>query len=408
MAEEIELKLLLSEEAAKSIPTLLTEHLQLAHTRTSSELYNSYFDTPEHYFRKHGMAFRIRAQGGVFEQTIKTKGTVSGGLHQRPEHNVAIASPRPELSLFDQRLWPDHTDPNELQGSLECLFETTFTREAYRFQFAGSEIELVFDMGSIETAKEQLAICEVELELLSGCARDLVKIATQWRHHCQFRLSAVTKAQRGYQLVAGIPLARLTIQDTISKQSDGTVEQVLCECLRAALNCWQHCERVLLEEHKLREIHAIGETIHFAQFVLQQFADITECQALLLGAQQLSALGQQWQWSERFDALRELRSKRGAFRKKLAGNPLLLRELQTVLQSLLAQHQPTTMVWHGDCVAAQLLIVELLLTRPWRSGNADGSPMYQRAFAEFARGWVGSRAEQIKNTLATEAELSHT
>ena len=88
--------------------------------RQRLQLRNTYFDTPDHRLRQAGVALRIRstallAEGGgiedlqvlapdsmAWEQTVKARGTVTGGLHSRSEWNhelgrYASDAPVPKL-----------------------------------------------------------------------------------------------------------------------------------------------------------------------------------------------------------------------------------------------------------------------------------------------------------------------
>ena len=77
------------------------------------------------------MGLRVRASNGKFEQTIKTKGKVEGGLHQRPEFNVDLEHERPDLSLFPKHIWEDDLDVDVLNQQIEPLFSTHFERSRF-------------------------------------------------------------------------------------------------------------------------------------------------------------------------------------------------------------------------------------------------------------------------------------
>ena len=51
---------------------------------------NIYYETPDAWLRGHDMGLRIRGENGHYEMTMKIAGRVTGGLHQRPEYNVAL------------------------------------------------------------------------------------------------------------------------------------------------------------------------------------------------------------------------------------------------------------------------------------------------------------------------------
>lgn len=92
MTVEIELKFIAAPQAVAALP-----HWLAAWPHQHSEpqkLTNIYFETADNFLRSHDMGLRIRGFDDRYEMTIKTAGKVVGGLHQRPEYNVAIAEPQ--------------------------------------------------------------------------------------------------------------------------------------------------------------------------------------------------------------------------------------------------------------------------------------------------------------------------
>ncbi|MFT6898137.1 MAG: triphosphatase, partial [Paraglaciecola sp.] len=98
---EIELKLLASETAGQDIKNWLGGEYVNAEIMTPLELVNFYYDTPDRQLRRADMGLRIRGCNQVFEQTIKTRGSSVGGLHQRPEYNVPLSQPVLDLKGFE-------------------------------------------------------------------------------------------------------------------------------------------------------------------------------------------------------------------------------------------------------------------------------------------------------------------
>lgn len=78
------------------------------------------------------MGLRIRQRGEHLEQTIKLAGQVLGGMHQRPEYNRVIAQPVPDLTLFEEDIWPDDFPLFDIQRELKEIFRTDFTRHRWR------------------------------------------------------------------------------------------------------------------------------------------------------------------------------------------------------------------------------------------------------------------------------------
>ena len=85
-----ELKLLVNGHAKLLLEqTYLPSINARTHTR-QLHLFNQYFDTEDRQLSKHGIGFRIRSHEDNVEQTVKTAGSVVGGLHQRPEYNIPL------------------------------------------------------------------------------------------------------------------------------------------------------------------------------------------------------------------------------------------------------------------------------------------------------------------------------
>lgn len=144
------------------------------------ELGNIYFDTADNWLRKHDTGLRIRRFDDVFVQTVKTAGRVVAGLHQRPEYNAEHDSNEPKLALHPEDIWPAGKDIETLQAELTPLFSTNFTREQWLIGMPdGSQVEVAFDQGFVESGDLQEPICEVELELKSGQTDALFTLSRQ-------------------------------------------------------------------------------------------------------------------------------------------------------------------------------------------------------------------------------------
>lgn len=91
MAQEIELKFIVNHDAVDALRNHL--HTLGGEHHAPSQLLNIYFETPDNWLRRHDMGLRIRGENGRYEMTMKIAGRVTGGLHQRPEYNVALSNP---------------------------------------------------------------------------------------------------------------------------------------------------------------------------------------------------------------------------------------------------------------------------------------------------------------------------
>ncbi len=105
MAQEIELKFIVNHDAVDALRNHL--HTLGGEHHAPSQLLNIYFETPDNWLRRHDMGLRIRGENGRYEMTMKIAGRVTGGLHQRPEYNVALSEPVLDLTQLPAEVWPD-------------------------------------------------------------------------------------------------------------------------------------------------------------------------------------------------------------------------------------------------------------------------------------------------------------
>ena len=98
---------------------------------------------------------------------LKVAGRVTGGLHQRPEYNVALSEPTLDLAQLPTEVWPNGELPADLASRVQPLFSTDFYREKWLVAVDGSQIEIALDQGEVKAGEFAEPICELELELLS-------------------------------------------------------------------------------------------------------------------------------------------------------------------------------------------------------------------------------------------------
>ncbi len=125
MAQEIELKFIVNHDAVDALRNHL--HTLGGEHHAPSQLLNIYFETPDNWLRRHDMGLRIRGENGRYEMTMKIAGRVTGGLHQRPEYNVALSEPVLDLTQLPAEVWPDGNLPAGTASNVQPLFSTDFT-----------------------------------------------------------------------------------------------------------------------------------------------------------------------------------------------------------------------------------------------------------------------------------------
>lgn len=196
MQNEIELKIMLHRE---NIPFVQTWLETLTHIeQQTTELGNTYFDTPDLFFAQQKMGLRVRSENGRHELTLKMKGEIVGGLHIRPEYNLAL----PDATLDFKRLVSTYNlqidQAEKLEQALIPTFSTDFLRQTWLVQFGNAEIEIALDQGTVKNQFGEEQICELEFELKQGNMADLFAFLDAMPKTDGMWLSSLSKAQRGY------------------------------------------------------------------------------------------------------------------------------------------------------------------------------------------------------------------
>ncbi|CAI0803907.1 CYTH domain-containing protein [Serratia ficaria] len=244
MTVEIELKFIATSEAVAALPQQLAAWPN-QHS-APQKLTNIYFETADNFLRSQDMGLRIRGFDDSYEMTIKTAGKVVGGLHQRPEYNVAIAAPELALERFPADIWPEGCDLAALQQALQPLFRTDFVREKWVVTYGESEIEVGLDQGEVRAGELSEALCEIELELQQGNTGDLLALANALAEHGGLRQGSLSKAARGYHLAQGDAARERRPLSVLKPAAKSSVEQGMIASFELALSHWQYHEELWL------------------------------------------------------------------------------------------------------------------------------------------------------------------
>lgn len=287
MSIEVELKLWLTEAMSPSLLARIQQSWQQLAVKVElaepAQLLNAYFETPDQWFRRHDSGLRSRLKKGRFEQTIKLAGQQQGAAHIRPEYNVPCDSVLPKLSAFPAHIWPEGTAVDVLQQQLQEMFRTDFIRHSALLTLAdGTVLEAVLDQGEVIAGTSTQPILEMELELVSGDARQLFWLARLLCQQLPLTLGFQSKAERGYLLAQ---------QQVLSWQQSGP-EQPLSAQLRALLqNLWlqQQSHALPAELAASFVVRLKQQWQDLQQALAQQQAQSATLQALLAEAKAIAA-----------------------------------------------------------------------------------------------------------------------
>lgn len=261
MTIEIELKFITTPDAAGKLNDVMA---RWPHQHSAGQtLSNTYYETDEGQLRGWDMGLRIRGIDDRYEMTLKTAGQTIGGLHQRPEYNIALQKPQLDILQFPAEIWPAGTNLVALQERLKPLFTTHFVREKWNVTYQESEIEVAFDRGEVSAEALSEPLTEIELELKQGQRSDLLAFATELSKVGGLRLGSLSKAARGYALAKGNAPKTLRPVPLLKVRPKATVEQGMQAAFQLALNQWQYHEALWLRGNAsaLNEIQEALETL---------------------------------------------------------------------------------------------------------------------------------------------------
>jgi inorganic triphosphatase YgiF len=211
---EVELKLALD---AAAVPALLRHPalrpLRRGRTHTA-RVVSTYFDSPDFRLERADVALRIRRIGRRWIQTVKgpPQADAGAGLHARPEYEWSLPGPSVDLARLAATPWKKRVAKAAKGGGLVPCFTTDVERRTIPLEFPdGSTAEFCVDLGEIRapcggrTRREPIA--EIEIELKSGDAANLFRLALALAAELPLAVLTDTKAARGYALRRGLPRA---------------------------------------------------------------------------------------------------------------------------------------------------------------------------------------------------------
>ncbi len=396
MSQEIELKLQV-EPTQRDAILALCEQLSKSSKYTQMKLGNAYFDTSDLRLRQFDIGLRIRERDGAREQTVKLAGEVLGGLHRRPEFNTSIDANIPDLSLFDEDIWPDDFPTFDIQRDLQEIFRTDFTRHRWRLPSGSGIIELVFDEGEVIAGKQRQTICEIELEVQDGDTTEAYALARQFITEAQARVGSLSKAARGYLLAQKTVLEPFTHVHFVPQEEQFSVGEGLFRALVYAVQYWQHNDACLGEEPSIRAVAGIADGIRLCRAVLQQLSSFEMDVASLL--QRLESLLDNLEWLHRYDGLNELTAKDGAYHRALQENTKLFEQIQKEQEHAVQLEEATALRKHSDYQLALFEIGELCAL-PWQQESLTKTTLKQWAVQHLRQDW-----EQVSAPFSQSKEL---
>lgn len=262
---EVELKFDLPPEAHAAFRRLAP--IAAAKARTT-RLHALYFDTPELELRAHGMSLRLRRSGRRWVQTLKAGASGAGGLHTREEWEFDRPRPALDLALFAATPLGDLPHLDQRLGE---IFHVDMRRTTWEIEVSpGNRVEVALDRGQVSRARQSDPVAEVEIESVAGDPLAVFELAAQLVDHAPLRPSAVTKAQRGYQLArdeAAAPIKASRVE-LFTAQSPGEAARTM---VAAALGQLQANEPGVLAARDPEYLHQFRVALRRLRSALRVF-----------------------------------------------------------------------------------------------------------------------------------------
>ncbi|HEY4164219.1 MAG TPA: CHAD domain-containing protein [Dongiaceae bacterium] len=299
MAVETELKLLLPPGAAAGVlrrPVLrsLLESATIPFPINDTEigtqgpmmqrnkLHTTYFDTPDKWLAKRGMALRVRRVGRKYIQTLKAPAVGAAGTQTYLEVEAEIKRPQPELQAIDDEAIRRRLSRADIWNRLQPAFETRFQRAHFMLEREGSAIEVAVDHGDILAEGRRSPIAEIELELKGGSARALFdlaeQLALQLAEDYPVRLGNETKAARGFALAEGLqPVPHKAAAIDLAK--DITTEDAFICIVRNCLDQLRANEAAVLKTEDDEAIHQFRVALRRLRAIASTFRDLIDDEA---------------------------------------------------------------------------------------------------------------------------------
>ena len=281
---ETELKLLINPEDAENLrnhPLLRQYAISAPREQTLSGIY---YDTRNHDLRQADAGLRVRQVDQDWVQTLKAGGTVVAGLHERNEWESRLAGPEPDLGALRRQIDPKSGFAKFIKGlhkrgELIPAFTTSVQRTVWDLRLpAGDEVECVIDQGSIDTDRKKAQVSELELELKSGDPGHLFDLALQLQNDVPMQIGNLSKADRGYGLVAAKP-SSVFKATPIRLSTKMTVEQAFRTIVLSCLEQIQANQPGLTANKDTESLHQMRVGLRRLQSALAIFKKCMPCPA---------------------------------------------------------------------------------------------------------------------------------
>jgi triphosphatase len=195
-----------------------------------------YFDTPGQALARAGLALRLRKEGRVWVQTLKSRASVM----ERLEHEVHLPAQAGMPALDPQRHAGTPVGAllqaaTQDAGALQPLYRIHVQRLHRLVRHAGATVEIAYDRGRLLADGREQAVDEIEFELKSGAPLALVALAQRWAARFGLWWDVRNKSEQGTRLALGLEQVPAVKAQAPGWARGSTPAQVWAAALQSAL-----------------------------------------------------------------------------------------------------------------------------------------------------------------------------
>lgn len=269
---EVELKFELGQRDVRKLLRAPAFKALLCKAPTRQTLRATYFDTPDLKLSRRGVSLRVRKESRRYVQCVKGKADAhaAGGFARREwEWPVPGAVFDPALLKTDATLKSLFKGVNVKK--LQAIFSTDIRRQTRQLETpGGTRIQCDIDQGRIVSGQREVPLFELELELISGDVAELLDLARLVTDIVPARLSARTKAHRGFTLFLddGQPWAHA---EDLVLPSKPTAEDVLHAAVTEGLRHLIRNEDCVLTRCDIEGVHQMRVAVRRMRSVITTY-----------------------------------------------------------------------------------------------------------------------------------------
>lgn len=358
-----------------------------------SDLESRYFDTPDLDLRARGLAYRVRANGEGYRQTLKAGDDLKAAVLKRGEWETPLKDdqPRPEALPKGAR---EQLPKSAFKDGLQETFATRMSRRARKVSISDiGRIEAALDLGEIDTGVGSLPIAEIEFELLEGQPEALYGLALELQKVGPLRLETRSKSTRAFDQLSNKPPSwhRGT---TPPLRAEDSIDDAMAAIFESCFSQWLSNQAAAIDGRDPEGVHQMRVALRRLRSALSVFRKLIPADQLTWlqadAKRAIGALGPARDWD--------------VFQADLLAPLIQARPADAGLQALSARakarcragyRQARKHLEGTDYTCFALRFGQWLEQRAWRRGDdAERIELLARPIADFAGKLLAKRHRQ--------------